>query len=206
MNTAHPATPRRWQLSVMFAIYVVLLAWIVLWKLQIPYVGIGPLRAVKIVPFVASGTAGASAPLEVLANLLFFLPFGLYLGLLVPSWHWWRSASVIAGASLLCEVTQYLLKIGSADVSDVIANTTGGLIGIGLLAMARRAHQAQTEIIIMRICVIGTILGLLAAGLFLASPVRYAPPRDVWVSDGHQSHRMDRTGPFSESLNPARPG
>ena len=192
MSPAHPVSSRGWLPYGMFAIYLVLLVWIVLWKLQIPYVGIGPLRDIKVVPFVASGAAGASAPSEVLANLLLFVPFGLYLGLLVPSWRWWRSASVIAGASLLCEAAQYLLKIGSADVSDVIANTAGGLIGIGVFALARRAYQARAAMIVTRICVIGTILGLLVVGLFLASPLRYAPPRDIWLSADHRHHPVER--------------
>jgi len=33
---------------------------------------------IKLVPFAASGGAGASAPAEVLVNLVLFIPFGAY--------------------------------------------------------------------------------------------------------------------------------
>ena len=46
--------------------------WTVLWKLEVPWVG-GE-RMVKLVPFVATGGAGASAPLEVVVNLAALRP------------------------------------------------------------------------------------------------------------------------------------
>ena len=45
-------------LGIMFGIYVILLTWIVLWKLEVPYVGTGVLRNIKLVPFAPSGGAG----------------------------------------------------------------------------------------------------------------------------------------------------
>ena len=65
----------------MFGIFVILLAWIALWKLEVPYVGSGSLRDIKLVPFAPSGGAGGSAPVEVAINLVLFVPFGVYLGL-----------------------------------------------------------------------------------------------------------------------------
>ena len=80
-------------LVVLFVVYLVLLAWIVLWKLEAPYVGAAALlpRPIKLIPFLPSAEAGGSAPLEVVANILLFVPFGLYLGLLAPSWQWWKA-------------------------------------------------------------------------------------------------------------------
>lgn len=87
-------------LAVLFMVYLVLLAWVVLWKLEVPYVGGGALRQIKLVPFARTAEAGASAPLEVVANVMLFVPFGLYLGLLAPSWPWWkyRRPRIRAGA------------------------------------------------------------------------------------------------------------
>jgi glycopeptide antibiotics resistance protein len=165
-------------LVVLFVVYLALLGWIVLWKLEVPYVGGGALRLIKLVPFVPSAGAGASEPFEVVANGLLFVPFGLYLGLLAPSWPWWKAAGTIAGASLVLEVTQYVLALGSSDVTDLVVNTAGGLAGIGLLALARRGLRARTATVMTRICSIGTVLALLATGIFVASPLRYGPPRD----------------------------
>lgn len=166
---------------ILFAVYLILLTWVVLWKLELPYVGVGALREVKLVPFVPSTGYGASAPVEVVANVVLFVPFGLYLGLLAPAWRWWKVAGVLAGASLVLEVAQYSLILGSSDITDLVVNTAGGLAGLGLLARARRRLQERTGAVMTRVCAIGTVLSLLAVGIFVVSPVHYAPLRDVAV-------------------------
>jgi glycopeptide antibiotics resistance protein len=167
-------------LIVLFLVYLVLLAWIVLWRLDVPFVN-GTLRRVKLVPFAPSGGAGASAPFEVVANFALFLPFGLYLGMLAPSWPWWKAVSMVTGASVVLEATQYVLAVGISDVTDVIVNTAGGLAGIGLLALSRRRFQARTAIVVTWVCATGTVLAVVAVAIFVASPLRYGPgsPRDV---------------------------
>ena len=54
----------RGRLTLAFVGYLVLLAWVVLWKLEVPWIGEAAtlLRPLKLVPFVSSGDAGASAP------------------------------------------------------------------------------------------------------------------------------------------------
>ena len=170
-------------LVVLFVVYLVLLIWIVLWKLAVPWVGEAALlpRPIKLIPFLPSTEAGASAPLEVVTNILLFVPFGLYLGLLAPSWQRWKVTGVLVGASLVLEITQHLLSTGSFDITDVIVNTAGGLAGLGLLALARRRFQARTAAVLTRVCLIGTVLSLVAIGIFNASPWHYVPQPDVIV-------------------------
>ncbi|GGI44278.1 glycopeptide antibiotics resistance protein [Agromyces flavus] len=165
----------------LFAVYLVLLAWVVLWKLELPYFGQGGLRHVKLVPFAPTAQDGASDPVEVVANVLLFVPFGFYLGLLAPSWRWPKVAGVLAASSLALEVVQYALTIGSADVTDVVVNTAGGLAGLGLIVLARRRLRQRTSVVVARVCSIVTVVLILAVGAFIASPVRYAPMRDVHV-------------------------
>lgn len=181
-------------LIVVFAVYLVLLAWIVLWKLDVPWIG-GVQRVIKFVPFVSTGGDGASAPSEVVANLLLFVPFGVYLGLLAPSWAWWRVVGAVAGASLSLEATQYVLAIGSSDVTDVIVNAAGSLVGLGLLALARRRLQARTAIVMERICSIGTLLAVLACGILVASHLHYGPPREHPASSVHSVAVQDTGTP-----------
>jgi glycopeptide antibiotics resistance protein len=165
-------------LRVLFLSYLVLLAWVILWKLEVPYVGAGALlpRPIKLVPFLADANSGASAPLEVLANVLFFVPFGFYLGLLAPSWAWWKVAGLLLASSLLLETVQHVLSIGTFDTSDVISNTVGGLAGLGLLALVRHLFSAK---ILARACLVFTVLVVVAAAAFIASPLHYSPSRDV---------------------------
>ena len=171
-------------LVVLFVVYLVLLVWAVVWKLDVPYVGEAALlpRPIKLIPFVPSAEAGASAPLEVVANFVLFVPFGVYLGLLAPTWPWWTWTGVLVGASFALEATQHLLSTGSFDTTDIIVNTVGGLAGVGLLALARRRLQARTAAVMTRACLIGTVVSLLAIGIFVASPLHYAQQRDVVVS------------------------
>ena len=156
-----------------------LLVWVVLWKLEVPYIGGGALRHIKLVPFASTAEDGASEPLEVIANVMLFVPFGLYLGLIAPSWPWWKVAGVVAGLSVLLEATQWVLSVGSCDITDVVVNTAGGLAGLGLLALARRRLHDRTGTVMTRVCSIGTVLVVVSAGIFIASPVHYAPIRDV---------------------------
>ena len=167
----------------MFVAYLVLLSWVVLWKLEIPFVGDGTERQVKLVPFVATARAGPSAPVEVLANVLLFVPFGVYLGLLAPATRWWRLAGVVAGASLLFEVVQYLLAVGRSDVSDVVANTGGGLLGLALVGLVRLRLREGAHSVMTRVCGVVTVLAVAVVGLFVASPIHYVmrPPQDVVV-------------------------
>ena len=170
-------------LAALFVVYLVLLVWTILWKLAVPWVGAAAFlpHPIKLVPFVPSGEAEASAPLEVVANLLLFIPFGLYLGLLAPRWRWWKVAGIFVGVSLALEITQHLLSIGSFDSTDVIMNTAGGLAGLGLLALVRRTLRQRIAAVMTRAFVIGTALTLVAIAAYLASPVRYAPQHDVVV-------------------------
>lgn len=165
----------------LFAVYLVLLTWIILWKLEVPYVGAaaGLSRPWKLVPFVASGDAGASVPLEVVANVLLFVPFGIHLGMLAPAWRWWQLAGVFVGASLVLEVTQHLISTGSFDTTDVITNTAGGLVGLGLLAWARRVWRDRASVLMTRGLLIGGVIAVLAVAAFIVSPLHYEQPHDV---------------------------
>ncbi|ACZ30453.1 VanZ family protein [Xylanimonas cellulosilytica DSM 15894] len=173
--SARKRSRTRTTLLVLFVVYLALLVWAVLWKLDVPWTG-GTRRTVKLVPFVASGGHGASQPFEVATNLLLFVPFGLYLGLLAPAWRWWRHVGVIAGASLGLETVQLVLAVGSSDVTDVVVNTAGGLAGLVLLARVRRRLQGRTALVVMRACSVATALALIASAAFVASPVRFGGP------------------------------
>jgi glycopeptide antibiotics resistance protein len=179
-----PATARRpVLLVVLFVISLVLLIWIVLWKLEVPYIGAaaGLPRPVKLVPFVATAQAGPSAPLEVAANVALFVPFGLYLGLLAPTWRWWHATALLAGSSLALETAQHVLSVGSFDTTDVITNTAGGLIGLGAAALARRRWGSRTTPILMRSLTVATALAVLAIGILIASPLHVSQSHDVVV-------------------------
>jgi glycopeptide antibiotics resistance protein len=167
--------------TVLFVVYLLLLAWAILWKFEIPYVGraAGLAHPIKLIPFLPSGNDGPSNPFEVLANILLFVPFGLYLGSLAPRWRWWMLTAVFLAASLVLEITQHLLSTGSFDTSDLISNTAGGAAGLGLLALSRRRFGSRMGIIGVRVAAIGTAVSLIALTALIVSPLRYGPQHDV---------------------------
>lgn len=164
-------------------LYLLVLAWAVLWKLEVPHIGAGGLRVIKLVPFGADNDATASFPLEILANLVLFLPLGWHLGLLAPR-RWskpralWVVAGVSAAVSLLLETAQFVLAVGVSDVTDVLVNTAGGLAGLGILELARRALGGRAASVLGRACVAGTALALVLAVAVLVSPL-HIRQRDV---------------------------
>jgi glycopeptide antibiotics resistance protein len=164
-----------------FVVYLALLVWSVLWKLDAPFIGGGSTGEVKLVPFVRTDQFGTSKPFELVANVLLFVPFGLYLGLLLaPPRRWAKAVPAIAATSFALEAAQYLLAVGSADVSDLILNTAGGLVGLGLVAWARRAGSVSATTVLARVLAVGTGVALLASALFfVASPLRYGPPTQI---------------------------
>lgn len=140
-------------LALLFAVYLVVLSWLVLWKLHAPFVGDDAMRGLKLVPFAAAEGYGASQPREVAGNIAVFVPFGVYLGMLAPAWSWMRVVATVAVTSAAMELTQFVLAVGSTDTSDVIANAAGGLLGLLLAVGVRRSPRAEAA-----------ATGLLAAG------------------------------------------
>ena len=105
------------------------LLWLVLFKLSldIPGVFASEVRAVNLVPFadVSSGNA-----VEVVLNALAFLPFGVLLSVNCAGAPLPLLLAVVCGLSVAVELTQYAFAIGVTDITDVIANTVGGLLGL----------------------------------------------------------------------------
>lgn len=186
-------TPRRrWALTASFLIYVGLLTWAVLWKLELPHVGWGGPH-LKLVPFVAGDGYAASAPREVLANVALFVPFGVHLRLL--GWRWPGAVFGAALTSMLFEAAQFVLAVGSTDSSDVIANTAGAVVGLALTGVVLRAfgaglgHRALT-----RVSVAATAVALVGCGLFFAGPMHYGPQDIQCDQQGvcHEGRPMSR--------------
>jgi|GEM_PF-673802 len=90
--------------------------------------------------------------LEFSANIVMFLPLGFFAGLAVGSGvraRWWMVLVSLPAFSALIELTQHFFLPGRfATVSDVVANSIGGVVGVmvarGLVrrALATEQHRA----------------------------------------------------------------
>ncbi|UDN58052.1 VanZ family protein [Clostridioides sp. ES-S-0010-02] len=149
---------------VLFILYLILLVWIILFKLQFRISDIGYIRSINLTPFHYSTSVGEQFHFEeVRDNILIFIPFGVLLSMLSSRMKLQNKVLIIFGSSFILEMIQYILAIGSTDITDLITNMFGGIIGIGLYALLLKIlkDKQKTDI------VISTLAGIFAV-LFLA--------------------------------------
>lgn len=130
-------------LSVLTGVYLAAVAWITLNPAPGDPAG-NPLlrsllRAVSAVPGL--GWVDYSVA-EFGANVLLFVPMGLLFTLLLGAWRWWVAVAIGVAATLGIEFVQLFLPARFSDARDLLANTLGTLVGVGvgvaLLVTARR--------------------------------------------------------------------
>ena len=71
-------------------------------------------------------------------NVLVFVPIGLLLRVIQNKWYVALSVGFLI--SLCVEMLQYLLAKGYCEIDDVIHNTLGCLLGIGIYMLGRRCY------------------------------------------------------------------
>lgn len=132
--------------GILFAVYLAALTWIILLKMQTDLSVLDSgVRAVNLVPFAGALVANGRANYqEVFLNLLAFVPFGLYLSLWKPAWTVWKRVLPGFLTSLAYEVLQYVLALGRSDVTDLLSNTLGCLLGVALHALLSRGLKEKT--------------------------------------------------------------
>ena len=75
---------------------------------------------------------------QVLLNILLYIPFGYLIHYAFPKLKWWTI--VVSGflMSGLTETIQLFFKLGLCEVDDLISNTLGTVIGVGLYCGYKR--------------------------------------------------------------------
>lgn len=149
----------------LLAVYLVALVWIILFKMQFGFDVFGTMRSVNLVPLAGSVVVNGAADYEeVVQNVLAFAPFGLFVGMLAPRWPFFAKLAPVAAASLAFEVLQYAFAAGATDVTDLLANTLGGALGLGAYALVR--HAAKSDGRALRACNVVALAGtVLVVGL-----------------------------------------
>ena len=127
---------------ILFMIYLFILSWIIIAKMDIsllyksnfswmanPRVLLHPgitWRTINIIPY-KNGNFDIT---EVILNILFFIPFSFYVKMIFPNSSGLRAIILAFMLSSFYEITQYVLTIGFPDITDVIDNTVGAIIGV----------------------------------------------------------------------------
>ncbi|KZC96038.1 MULTISPECIES: VanZ family protein [Clavibacter] len=78
------------------------------------------------------------------ANVVMFVPVGMFLVLLLGRPRWWLAIALGVGLSALIETAQAFLPTRVSDVRDVVHNGLGALIGVVVaLILTARSENAR---------------------------------------------------------------
>jgi glycopeptide antibiotics resistance protein len=145
---------------VLFVIYALLLVGVILFKFPFQYQLTGSGRELNLIPFEGSFTNARRGVGEVVENVLFFVPFGVYLSALKSGWSSVRRIIAIAAVSVAFEAIQYAFAIGRADITDVLGNTLGGAVGVGIYALSAHILKHRTTRVLNIVALVGTVVAL----------------------------------------------
>jgi len=152
---------KQWLLTTcLLVVYLLILTWIIIFKMQFSIQGLDHLRNINLIPFHESVIVNNRIEFsEIYYNILVFVPFGLYVSMLKSNWSFLKKVAPIASVSLLYEVVQFIFAVGASDLTDLIGNTLGGIIGIAIYIVFRRSLKTdfKTNKILNIIALIGTI-------------------------------------------------
>ena len=154
--------------------YLFFLLWLILFKLSfnLPQFLTYSYSNVNLVPFSTFSFENTTVLRETTYNLIVFFPFGVLLNVNFKRLSFSKKLGIIFLVSFLAELIQFLFGIGVADITDVITNTTGGLIGLWAYQLLNK-HLSTNKLDRLAI-ILGYILFLflIIAFLFLTRTVR----------------------------------
>lgn len=140
---------RNYQITkVLLLIYLIILTWIILFKMSLSLEDLTPYRGLNLIPFggsvIVNGRIDWS---EIFSNVIAFIPVGVYLTILGDGKTFVQKLLPIAGLSLCYEVLQFLFRLGATDITDLLGNTAGGAIGILIYLGLTRAFGGSGYLI-----------------------------------------------------------
>ncbi len=150
--------------KILFIIYLIVLFLIIIFKLDIPFSRLGYMRSINLIPFGGSLIINNKLNFsEIVMNVVIFIPLGMYVEVLFKRWTIGRKIFFVFLISFICEVSQFILGVGASDITDIINNMLGGIIGLviykGIVKIMKNNDKAQKFINI--IATIGTGLMVL---------------------------------------------
>ena len=133
---------------VVFALYIAVLLWLILFKLAFRFEDILSLageRKVNLIPFYYDNEVNIRHHIkEAMMNFIVFIPFGIYLKIFGVSFvkgTFWAGAT-----SLSLELIQLAFAIGGADITDLITNTLGAAAGIFIYLLSTKIFKNEKKL------------------------------------------------------------
>jgi glycopeptide antibiotics resistance protein len=129
----------------LLVLYILTLLWLVLFKFSFDLSSVlldHQARSLNLIPFAAFSRSHLN---EMVYNFIVFVPFGLILSVNLKHVTIWQKLAYIFIFSVSVEVIQFILAIGVTDITDVITNTLGGLLGLMLYNFSNRHVDSKKQ-------------------------------------------------------------
>ena len=156
--------------SILFIVYFLLLTWIIVFKMELSMSNLVAERSINFIPFKESAIVnGRISFSEIINNAIVFIPVGVFTAMLADNWKFIKMTAVPFGISLFYEITQYIFAVGACDVTDLINNTLGGIVGILIFKLRRKVlgDKAYKVVNIFSIMCVVLIVIMIGALIFL---------------------------------------
>lgn len=130
----------------LFAVYILLLTGIILFKLPFYSEKISDgIRVINLIPLQGSFDENGNFILrEIIQNTLLFMPLSIYICVLKSKWSFKKKVLPIIGLTVAFEVIQFIFAMGRSDITDILDNTLGGIIGIGIYVLLSKIFKNKT--------------------------------------------------------------
>jgi glycopeptide antibiotics resistance protein len=148
---------------VLFIVYILTLIWIILFKLHFSFAEIDRVSIINLIPFQGLTAIGANE----IYNIVFFIPFGIYICMLKNKWSFIIKVIIIFCLSLSFEIVQFIFAIGRSDITDLLCNTLGGITGIGIYALSFKILKNKTNKVLNIVFLVLTVCILLFFALLV---------------------------------------
>jgi glycopeptide antibiotics resistance protein len=133
-------------------VYAFFLVWAILWKCGIPFIGDGSERTINLLPF------NGNTRWELEFNVAVFMPFGFCLAAVMRKLTLPKLVLATLTASLVLETIQFALAVGRSDVTDLLMNIIGGVIGIAAHLVLSKLSGKNERKVTLAACVPLTLL------------------------------------------------
>lgn len=145
--------------------YLIALIWIIIFKLQFSFENLPHIRNINLIPFGESVIVNGKMDIsEIIQNALVFIPLGLFVHVLWEQKSFLKQFVPIICTTLLFEVIQFIFAIGATDITDIITNSLGGIIGI-IIAIAISKMTRNNWVKLINII---SLIGAITLTLFIA--------------------------------------
>ena len=150
--------------KVLFVIYLIALFWIIVFKFNLPFSNLGYMRSINLNPLNESLIINGKFDFrEIVMNIAIFMPLGIYSDILFEKWTIGKKIFLFFLISLICEMFQFILGVGASDITDIITNMLGGIIGLIIYIEIKKisGNSIKAQKFINIIATIGTVLMIL---------------------------------------------